>query len=391
MDLSLSSFFPLPPSEVFSTLVEELSRALGGVRLTLEPKEGGRLLETSPKGAPREVAKILEWDPGEGIVFEWHPPEWARRSPTMVRVQLVPERGGTRVTIEHRGFGQDLLTEKGEELVGWFASEVASTLFQATSPDRLADWVTDRQARRPSGRASREAYRDPIYHRPNFAALLEGLKLTKDDDLLEVGCGGGAFLHDALQSGCRAAAIDHSVDLLHVAEEQNQDAISEERLTLVRSEADQVPFEADRFSCAVMTGVLGFLPKAPETFREIFRTLRPGGRLAVFAGSKAMRGTPAAPEPIASRLHWYTDREMAALARGAGFTKVRVEHPDLRKFAKLSGAPEEAFELFKGRACQLLWAEKPVYSAPRPRSAARFTPRASRRARARAPSVRKPR
>ncbi len=165
MDLSLSSCFPLPPSEVFSTLVEELSRARGGVRLTLEPKTGGRLLETSPKGAPKEVARILQWDPGEGIVFEWHPPEWARRSPTTVRVQLVPQRAGARVTIEHRGFGQDLLTEKGEELVGRFASEGTGTLraqapvapaLRPPVPDLLSPGSTPRE---PPSRAWPDALR----------------------------------------------------------------------------------------------------------------------------------------------------------------------------------------------------------------------------------------
>ncbi|MDE1819401.1 MAG: methyltransferase domain-containing protein [Euryarchaeota archaeon] len=366
MDLSVSTFFPLPASQVFSSLVEELALALGGVELKLEPKKGGRLLEAPKKGRPTEVARILAWDPGEGIRFRWHPPTWAKNAPTEVEVRLAPEQGGTRVTIEHRGFGHGLLSEEGEELVGWFASEVATTLFRATSPARLGDWVTDRHARRPSGRAGRETYRDPLYHRPNFAAILERLSLTKQDDLLEVGCGGGAFLQDALKSGCRAAAIDHSLDLLRVAEEMNQEAIAQDRLELVHSEADRIPFADGRFTRAVMTGVLGFLPDAPATFREMFRTLAPGGRVAVYTTTEALRGTPADPEPIASRVRYYSDRELAALAKDAGFTGIKVEHPDLTKFAKVAGVPLEAIPVFKGHASQLLWATKPTSRPVRP-------------------------
>lgn len=371
MDLSVSSYFPLPASQVFSSLVEELSLALGGVHLRLEAEEGGRLLEERESGERVEVAKILQWDPGKGIRFQWHPPEWAGKEPTEVEVRIVPEGEGTRVTVEHRGFGHGLLADQGEELVGWFASEVAASLFRATAPSRVGDWVTDRKARRPSGPTGRQVYRDPIYHRPNFGAILEGLHLTPQDSLLEVGCGGGAFLKDALKSGCKAAAIDHSLDLLHVAEEQNQEAIAEERLELVYSEADRIPFASGRFTAAVMTGVLSFLPDAPATFREIFRAMAPGGRLAVYTGTKELRGTPAAPEPVASRVHWYEDHELAALAKNAGFTEVHVSRPNLLRFAKAAGVPREAWAIFEGRGSQLLWARKPVGSPGTPAAMSR--------------------
>jgi hypothetical protein len=65
------------------------------------------------------------------------------------------------------------------------------------------DWLTDRRARRPSGPGARDAYRDALYHRPNVRVLLELLALTPADDLLEVGCGGGALLQDALGTDCR--------------------------------------------------------------------------------------------------------------------------------------------------------------------------------------------
>lgn len=359
MDLQVSSFFPLPPSQVFNALVDELSVALGGARLTLETGPGGRLLESREKGAPVEVARILRWDPGEGISFLWHPPEWSQTEPTQVEIRLEPEAGGTRVVVEHRAFGGGLLHDQGEELVGWFASEVAGSLFRSTTPRSLGDWVTDRRARRPSGRASRAIYRDPLFHRPNFAVILEGLKLTSRDDLLEVGCGGGAFLQDALKSGCRAAAIDHSADLLNVAAEQNSEAIRRDRLELVHGEVDHLPFPDGRFTCAVMTGVIQFLPDAPATFREMYRTLAPGGRLAVFAGGKSLRGTPAAPEPIASRARFYSDAEMRSLAREAGFQEIRVEHPDMTRHAREAGVPEEAIPMFKGTAGIMLWARKP--------------------------------
>jgi hypothetical protein len=96
---------------------------------------------------------------------------------------------------------------------------------------------------------------EPVYHRPNFRAILETLGLTADDYLLEVGCGGGAFLQEALRSGCRAAAVDHSADMVRLAREVNHDAIAEHRLEILEASADRLPFPDATFSCAVMTGV----------------------------------------------------------------------------------------------------------------------------------------
>jgi hypothetical protein len=50
--------------------------------------------------------------------------------------------------------------------------------------------------------------------------------------------------------------------------------------------------------------------------------LAPGGRIAVYTTSPALRGTRAAPEPIASHGHFYEDEELAELARRAGLADV---------------------------------------------------------------------
>jgi hypothetical protein len=49
-----------------------------------------------------------------------------------------------------------------------------------------------------------------------------------------------------------------------------------------------------------------------------------GGRIAIYTTSARMRGTPAAPEPLASRSYFYENDELAALAGAAGFGDVVV-------------------------------------------------------------------
>ena len=244
-------------------------------------------------------------------------------------------------TLELRGF--DTIDEHNE--AGWIAQAVLAPFLESLQPDAVGDWITDRWARRPSGSAAREDYRDPTHHRPSFGAILSALQLRPDDVLLEIGCGGGAFLEEALRRGCRAAAVDHSPEMVTLARELNEHAIAAGRLQVVEGEAEQLPFADDAFTCAAMMQVFFFLD-APRVLAECRRVVRPDGRMAVFTVSEAARGTPAAPEPMASRGRFYGDDELVRLARDAGFRLASVTHPDLARYARLAGLPDDLVALF---------------------------------------------
>jgi SAM-dependent methyltransferase len=353
MSMRASIDLQLAPAAAFDALAEELALALHRLGLEFHAGDGGTVTEGG-----REVGRVVRWQPPEEIEFDWLGAEWQPSQALPIRLRFERLGDGTRVTMESPD-PSHLFGDRGEELAGWFAGEVGAHMLHAMAPARLGDWLTDRRARRPSGPQSRAFYRDPLYHRPNFKAILQVLQLRPEDRLLEVGCGGGAFLQDALKSGCRAAAVDHSADMVRLAREVNHDAILANRLEIREASADLLPFPDATFTCAVSTGVLGFLSRPLEALREIRRVLAPGGRMVLFTGSKELRGTPAAPEPMASRLSFYEDSELEALARQAGFSKVIVDRPDFEPLAREAGVPEESLALFRGRAGgQLLTAHK---------------------------------
>jgi SAM-dependent methyltransferase len=342
MDIRTSTDLTLNRSSAFDAIIDELSAGLLRVGMKFQAGGDGRIMEGDV-----QVGRVVRWQPPDEIALEWHAASWDPADLTSLELRFEPIESGTRVILENRGWGSQL-GDQGNELAGWFAGEVAAPLLRAMAPRRLGDWITDRRARRPSGPQSRATYRDPLYHRPNFKAILAVLRLKPDDYLLEVGCGGGAFLHNALESGCRAAAIDHSADMVRVAREANHDAIQANRLEIREGDAGSLPYPGGTFTCAVMTGVFGFISNPVEVLAEIRRVLAPGGRLVLFTGTKKLLGTPAAPEPIASRLYLYENDELEGLARKAGFAEAHFEHIDFEPLAREAGVPEEHLELFRG-------------------------------------------
>jgi len=353
MGIRTSIDLKLDPPAAFGALVGELSTALSELGMQFETEAHGRVRE----GA-MEVGRVISWQPHERIALEWHGADWHPDEVTTIELRFEPIESGTRVTLEQPELSS-VLGEQADEVAGWFAGEVAAPLLRSLAPRRLGDWITDRRARRPSGPQARAYYRDPLYHRPNFKAILNVLRLTQDDYLLEVGCGGGAFLEDALKSGCKAAAIDHSPEMVRLASELNREAINRNRLEIREGKADSLPYPDGTFTCAAMTGVFGFLPEPLQALSEVRRVLAAGGRFVLFTGSKELRGTPAAPEPMASRLFFYEDQELEELARKAGFDEAVMERPDFQQFAIEAGIPEEFLGLFKGTGGgQLLVARK---------------------------------
>jgi ubiquinone/menaquinone biosynthesis C-methylase UbiE len=186
--------------------------------------------------------------------------------------------------------------------------------------EEFVDWLTDRVARRPTGTRARTVYGAEDVHDFARRAILDALELEPDDHLLEVGCGGGLLLRDATARGARATGIDHSPDMVQLARERAPES------DVVLGAAEKLPFGDEMFTAIAMSIVFFFLADPVGVLRECRRVLRPGGRIAIYTTGPELRGTPAAPEPLASRGHFYTDEELAGLGRAAGLADVTVKN-----------------------------------------------------------------
>lgn len=188
--------------------------------------------------------------------------------------------------------------------------------------DALEDWLTDRVARRPAGRRAREVYGADDVHDFARRAVLEALRLSAGDRLLEIGCGGGLLLREALATGAAATGLDHSEEMVGLAGERAPGA------EIIRGSAERLPFPDASFTAVAMSIVFIFLSDPVAVLRECRRVLAPGGRIAIYTTSPRLRGTPAAPEPLASRSFFYENDQLVAVADEAGFDSVRVRDDD---------------------------------------------------------------
>ena len=347
-DLTIEYPSDRPPADAFAALVLEFEDGLRRAGVTFEPKHGSAVrVGSSPVGT------VAVFEDGKEIVLRWFAMPWGESKDATIRVGVERLGAGSRITWTLSGW-PGLFSEPPKALPDWVAAKVIPALVQGLLPDAVGDWFTDRRARRPAGVDALEIYRDPTFHWPNFWLILDHLRLQSGDRLLEVGCGGGAFLKKALESGCTATGVDHSPQMVALSRDVNAAAVESGRLRILLGEADRLPVESNAYSCCVSTGAIGFFPDPLGALSEMHRALAPGGRLAVYAGTPAMKGTPAAPEPVASRVRFFEATELAELARKAGFADVRIEEPEMEPYARRAGVPEAALELFRGSGGSLL-------------------------------------
>ncbi|TDP44898.1 class I SAM-dependent methyltransferase [Zavarzinia compransoris] len=145
----------------------------------------------------------------------------------------------------------------------------------------IADWLTDRIARRPAGWLGRALYRKALGHRPGFDAVLREVPPAPGEHILDVGCGGGAFLARVLATGASACGFDHSTDMLATTADQNAAAVAAGRLHLDQGDAGALPYADGRFDRVYCLNAFFFFPDPARATAEMARVLKPGGTLAI--------------------------------------------------------------------------------------------------------------
>ncbi len=111
------------------------------------------------------------------------------------------------------------------------------------------------------------------------ARIVERIDVRPGEDVLDVACGTGNAALRAAQAGAQVVGLDLTPELFETGRRLAAEAGVQ--IDWVQGDAEELPFEDERFDVVLSTFGCMFAPRHAVTAHELARVLAPGGRMAL--------------------------------------------------------------------------------------------------------------
>ena len=165
-------------------------------------------------------------------------------------------------------------------------------------------------------------------HKSIYENVAKALELQPTDDLLEVACGNGHFIKNYTSNTGSVTGLDLSQLCVKLATKKNKKRIVAGSAEFVLGEATQLPWEDNKFSVATsMSSFLLFTkPVAMESLKEMYRVLRPGGRVVVCIEWNAEDGKDHSKDIKRYGMRLWTENDVRNMLKEAGFSDIAITY-----------------------------------------------------------------
>ncbi len=125
---------------------------------------------------------------------------------------------------------------------------------------------------------------------PSYRTLLSELvrwdRTSEPFDLLDVGSGTGTFAAMVAGAGlpARIVGLDYAASMCRMASQKACAAKATDRVRFLNGDSEHLPFASGSFDVITCSNSFHHYPHQNQAVREMFRVLRPGGRLIILDG-----------------------------------------------------------------------------------------------------------
>lgn len=152
-------------------------------------------------------------------------------------------------------------------------------------------------------------------------------KTDYDDDILDIGCGGGANIGVWLKrTEGKVTGVDYSDVSVEKSKKLNAEDVKAGRCKVIHANVMSLPFEDESFNCASAFETVYFWPDLAEAFTEVFRVLKPGGRFFICNEADGLNEADLKWVGMIDGMRIYNEEELRFYLEKAGFSDISVVH-----------------------------------------------------------------
>jgi len=163
-------------------------------------------------------------------------------------------------------------------------------------------------------------------HKEFYKNALKAINPKKDDKYLEIGFGSGIFINRYMSHVSKIAGIDYSEDMVKLASDINRNLVESGKAEFKQGYASSLPWADNEFTVVAAIEVFFFLNETEKTLKEIFRILKPGGRLIIEMAFNKDDGVDHKRHIKKMNLKLYSGKEMKKLLNEAVFSDIVIDY-----------------------------------------------------------------
>jgi ubiquinone/menaquinone biosynthesis C-methylase UbiE len=149
------------------------------------------------------------------------------------------------------------------------------------------------------------------------------LDVGSDDNILDIGCGGGVNIEKFLKlTSGNVNGLDYSEVSVEASIKQNHIAVENGRCNVIQADVSDMPISDEKYDLVSAFETIYFWPEIGETFKEVSRIIKPDGQFMIAQGTDGNHPDDELWLSTVEGMHVYTAPELKEYLLDAGFSSV---------------------------------------------------------------------
>ena len=234
--------------------------------------------------------------------------------------------------------------------------KIATDVIESNNNNGVAKWLLRRikmedekksitelgNPRKPHGAAGEEMLNGMNEHHSAVTGWALGfLDLGDNDNVLDIGCGGGETLRrmSEMTKNGKLTGADYSALSVKMSKEHNKADIDSGKMQVVEASVEKLPFEDASFDKIITVESFYFWPDPQENLKEVYRVLAKGGKFLIVADINGDAELDEKDIEGVEKFGLYNPKleEFRVLLENAGFINVVIHTKDGEKWVCAEG------------------------------------------------------